>query len=184
MIKIDELWDLYLQYLIWKCKLEKEKRMAPVFEILNDIPFRYTLKRDENRLGDGLFLRNDKNGFKIPDEFMDDIDILEEFDTRSPSVMEVLVALAIRVDNEIIGDPADPHPEEFFMEMIKNLGLDRLRKGCHKEHEIIKIIQIWINREFESNGRGSPFPVRYDHRDQRDLEIWDQMNSYVCENYI
>lgn len=178
---MDELWDDYLQYLIWRCGLQKENKMVLIFEVLHKIPFFYVLERDINRRSDGFFLRN---GYKIPNEFMDNIDILEEFDTRRPAVMEVLVALAIRVDNEIIGDPADPHPEEFFMKMIKNLGLDKLRRGCHKERETIKIVQRWLNREFESDGIGSPFPVRYDHRDQRRLEIWDQMNSYICENYI
>ena len=175
---MDELWDLYLQHLIWRCRLENERGMECLFSILHNIMFRSVLERDRNREDDGLFLRE---RFQFPVKYER---FIHDFVVKECSVMEVLVALAIRADNEIVGDPAEGHPEKFFMEMIKNLGLYRLVKRRYDERDVNKIIQRWLSRRFESDGRGSPFPVRYDYRDQRGLEIWDQMNSYISENYI
>lgn len=179
---MEELWDDYLQYLIWRGGLEKRREYSYLFETLHNIEFTYIIDRDDNRDEDGHDLRND---YKIPLDFSLEED--EAFYAHWTSVFEVLLAIAIRVDNEYIGDPAEEHPEEFFMEMIKNLGLDRFTNRICQRHcrgsDIERIVNRWLDRKFDRYGGGSPFPVRYDHRDQRKLEIWDQMNSYISENY-
>lgn len=177
---IDELWDDYLQYLIWRGNLEKFKEYSCLFAILHNIDFWYDIPRDENREADGADLRNDYN---IPEEWYSE-ELREAFDNHWTSVFEVLLALAIRVDDEYIGDPSEEHPEDFFMEMIKNLGLDVFIGKRYKESDVQKIITRWLSREFKRNGEGSPFPLQYNDRDQRDLEIWDQMNCYISENYV
>lgn len=177
--KMDELWDDYFQYLIWLCRLEKEDAYAHLFEVLHHIDFTWILDRDDNRDEDGLDLRDD---YTPPDDF--DTETIESFYEQKTSVFEMLVALSIRVDNEYIGDPIEEHPEIFFMEMIKNLGLDCFKGKRYRDQDVIKIIKIWLDRKFKKNGVGSPFPVRKDSRDQRKLEIWDQMNSYISENYF
>lgn len=174
---MDELWEDYLQYLIWRCNLQKERGMERIFETLHDLEFTYVMDRDENRYADGVELRDD---YEIPDCFMD---LEDEFLDRNCSVLEMLIALSIRVDDDFIGDPAEPHPEDFFIEMIENLKLDRYSGRSFYEKDVIKIIQRWLERRFNQDGCGSPFPLRHDKRNQRDLEIWDQMNSYISENY-
>lgn len=174
---MEELWDDYFLYLIWRCHLEKEKKLTTVFIILHGTEFFYIMDRDDNRAGDGIELRYD---YEIPPEY--DI-YANEFINRPCSVFEMMIGLAIRVDLEIIGDPAEEHPEKFFMEMIENLGLDLIGNPHHLENTVNKILQRWLNREFDEDGSGSPFPVIRDRRDQRKLEIYDQMNSYISENY-
>lgn len=175
---MDELWDDYLQYLIWRGGLQKMTKFGRLFEILHHINFEYILERDENREGDGVELRDD---YSIPYCF--DVELEEAFYDQKCSVLEMLIALSIRVDNEIIGDPSKEHPEKFFMEMIENLGLDIFKGNQYRDADVIKIVRKWIDRKFNKNGIGSPFPLRYDCRDQRKLEIWDQMNAYISENY-
>lgn len=175
---MDELWDNYLQYLIWRCGLEKERKLSCLFETLHNIEFTYILGRDDNREEDGVDLRED---YKVPSCF--DADIEEAFYAHWCSVLEMMVALSIRVDKEYIGDPAEEHPEAFFMEMIKNLGLDRMVNGRYREEDVNHIIYRWLDRKFDRDGRGSPFPLKHNIRDQRKLEIWDQMISYIGENY-
>lgn len=175
---MDELWDDYLQYLIWRCGLQKMTRYGRLFGILHHINFEYVLERDDNRDGDGVELRNK---YEIPYGFS--VELEEAFYTQKCSVLEMLIALAIRVDDEFIGDPAEEHPEEFFMVMIKNLGLDKFNGNRYREDDVIRIIDRWMRRDFEKDGCGSPFPMKYDRRDQRDLEIWEQMNGYISENY-
>lgn len=174
---MDELWDDYLQYLIWRGGLQRYVKYGRLFEIMHDINFNCILERDDNRYDDGVELRDE---YTIPDDYYD---FINEFMNRPCSVLEMLLGLAIRVDDEFIGDPAEEHPEIFFMEMIKNLGLDRFKGDRYRDVDVVKIVLRWINREFEKDGRGSPFPIKYDCRDQRYLEIWDQMNVYISENY-
>lgn len=177
-IELEELWGDYLLYLIWRGGLQRFTKYGRLFDILHHIKFEVVLDRDDNREEDGCDLRNEYN---VPNGFSVSVD--EAFYARQCSVLEMLIALAIRVDDEIIGDPAEEHPERFFMEMIKNLKLDRFKGEHYESDDVIKIIRKWMSREFNRDGYGSPFPVKYDHRDQRELEIWDQMNSYISENY-
>lgn len=172
---MEELWDDYFQYLIWRCGLQQMTKLTNVFAFLHNIPFTYVLERDDNREEDGCDLRNEYN---IPGEFS--VEVKEAFFAHWCSVFEMLVGLAIRVDDEIIGDPAEEHPEDFFIEMLENLGI---ADGRLKENYIYLMVDRWLKRKFDKDGRGSPFPVHHDHRDQRKLEIWDQMNAYISENY-
>lgn len=174
---MEELWDDYLQYLIWRCRLERMTQYGRLFNILHNIDFKYVIERDENRYADGVELRDE---YEIPNEY---IDYDDDFFMKACSVFEMLIALAIRVDDEFIGDPSDECPDEFFMEMIKNLGLNRFKGNRYREDDVIKIINRWIRREFDRDGTGSPFPLRKTHEDQRKVEIWDQMNAYLSENY-
>lgn len=172
-----ELWDDYLNWLIWRCGLEKEKKLSKHFFELHNMEFFYTIDRDDNREADGLDLREE---YSIPDIY---IKYAKEFYERKCSVMEMMVALSIRVDDALIGDPGEEHPKEFFLKMLENLGLLGANPQRIASAKIRQVVKDWLNRRFDSNGDGSPFPVECDGRDQRLLEIWDQVNSYVAENY-
>lgn len=176
--QIEELWDDYLQYLIWIGGLQKFRQYGRLFEILHNIQFTYILDRDNNRNEDGNDLRED---YLIPDCFDKEAD--KYFYGHWVSVLEMLLALAIRVDDEFIGDPSEEHPEDFLMEMINNLGLGVYRGEKYRENDVIKIVQKWMNRKFDKGGYGSPFPLKYSCEDQRKIEIWDQMIAYIGENY-
>lgn len=178
---MEELWEDYLQYLIWLCHLEKFRNHTKLFEELHDSEFYYSIERDENRAGDGMELRE---GYNIPHDItFGERDLRIYFVERPCSVLEMLIGLAIRVDEEYLGDPSDPHPEDFFWEMIKNLGLDGYTDGRFDVGSVERRVSMWLDRQFTKNGLGSPFPVYDDDRDQRNLEIWDQMNSYINEKY-
>ena len=174
---MEELWDDYFEFLIWRCQIQNLTRFGRLFNILHHVDFEWELERDENRESDGIDLRDE---YDIPREYYDDA---EWFYSRRCSVLEMLIGLAIRVDDELIGDPAEEHPESFFMEMIKNLSLDKFKGNGYNESDVIKILNRWMHRDFERNGCGSPFPVKGSRKDQRKLEIWDQMNTYISENY-
>lgn len=178
---MEELWENYLQYLIWICHLEQFRSHTRLFEMLHNLEFYWSIDRDDNRAGDGTELRDN---YDIPlDITCGGEDLVEEFMNKPCSILEMLIGLAIRVDEEYLGDPMEPHPEEFFWEMIKNLGLDDYTDKRFNAGQVKKRVAMWIDRRFTKNGLGSPFPVYNDDRDQRDLEIWDQMNSYINEKY-
>lgn len=173
------LWEKYLDFLIDYCGLETQaNNYWRLFSILHNIPFSYSIEMDENREYDGRDLRK---RFPIPRKC--EKRGLEAFQSHPTSVMEVLVGIAVRLEREYIGDPADVHPELFFMDMIENLGLITCHGFYYPVSIVTKKIDRWLSRGFEKNGFGSPFPVKHDSRDQRNLEMWDQINSYVAENY-
>lgn len=136
--------------------------------------FKYTIARDDNRVKDGLSLR-----YKYFEDFGNPNDILGV----NASVLEVLIALAIRLDMEYIGEPGDPHPEIIFWEMICNLGLDKFDDLAWSEAEVERIVDIWLLREYNFDGKGGIFPLSVATFDQRNVEIWNQAMAYVVEKY-
>ncbi|MBP5598437.1 MAG: hypothetical protein J6Y02_23925 [Pseudobutyrivibrio sp.] len=135
--------------------------------------YKCVIERDENRIQDGLGLRY---------EFLDDTDSELIDINEHVSVLEVLIALAVRADLEYIGDPGDPHPELIFWEMICNLGLDKFDDSRWAVGEAERIIDIWLLREYDFNGNGGIFPLHVATFDQRKVELWSQMMSYISEN--
>ena len=96
----------------------------------------------------------------------------------------MMVALSLRCDSDITGEPEIPHPETLFWEMISNLDLDRFTNdSAWKGEEVKELIDIWLDRKFRYDGSGSPFPIDNPSCDQRKLEIWGQLNEYLIENY-
>lgn len=135
-----------------------------LMSILNDTDYIWVLDRDENRADDGLRLRDEYGLY---------------FD-RPCSVLEMLVGLAIRINNDYIGDPLDEHPEIIFWEMICNLHLDRFNDDHMDSDLVSRILNNWMNRRFSTTGSGSIFPqYSTTNRDQRKIEIWAQMVEYI-----
>lgn len=128
--------------------------------------------RDEDRALDGLMLR---------EEYFDDEPPLMLF--PDCSVLEMLVAFAIRIDNEWTGDPEEPHPEEIFWEMICNLSLEK-QDNFRFDHNIVeRFVEIWLRRFYDFEGNRSIFPVEKCEKDHRKISIWSQMLDYISQKY-
>ena len=182
------LWDIYFDWLLKEVnfmggfdggKVPTGSRQLPsdyyiLMRKLHETDFKWVIDRDENRAKDGLALRS---------VFFNDIEITSAAFIRDCSILEMLVGLAIRVEEEYIGDPMEPHPEIFFWDMIHNLGLDTMDDGHFDEVKCDKIINIWMKREFDSDGLGSPWPLKFVTFDSREAEIWRQVMAYLSENY-
>ncbi len=170
-IRMNE-WKRYEQWILMRLGVHNKTRYSKLFDFLHNTEFFCVMDRDINRIDDGLDLRNDY----ICSEKL-------KLENKYCSVLEVLAALAIRVDDEYLCTPGDERPDIFFFDMIRNLGLDRFDNGNFDERAVLDILDIWMTRDFLKSGIGSPFPVRHDKRDQRVFEIWDQMNHYIYERY-
>lgn len=161
------LSEIYREYGIYN------KRYSKLLSFLLEMPFYCTLEEDESRLEDGRFLRKDLIEYGHLERWEDEID-----DIRI-SVLEVILALAIRMDAEYTGDPCHPYPENIFWELLMNLGFRSFSNRDFKEQEADDILENWMNRKFERNGEGSLFPLRHSRRDQTRIPIWGQMNEYI-----
>ncbi len=169
-----QLWNEYGVWLVNRVRLHKPGYSRLTSQLHNTI-FKYVLDLDENRASDGIVLR---------EEFYREKDIdAGVYDHRDDcSVLEMLVALAGRIDDEYIGDPGQSHPELIFWDMICNLGLDVFDDRHYEDDEVEYILDRWMDRKFKPDGSGSIFPInRIPRRDQRRIEIWSQMNEYLTE---
>lgn len=140
--------------------------------------FRWSLDMDENRAADG-------KGFRYRYECEGGTDTY-----NGPcTVLEVLVALADRMDtcmDELDGECRIPM---YFWEMIENLGLEEFDdqffiQGGDDDGEIDYILERWLNRDYSYDGNGGIFPLKNPKEDQRNVELWYQMNAYLMENYL
>lgn len=181
MSKVNNGWEVeWVRYRNWLLKKVKQYRKLDnysfLFEYLHNYPFSWSLSMDENRAEDGKYLReNFEDEMGIPDGI-----VL----CGTCTTLEMLVALAIRMDKEYIGEPGEPDPSSIFIELLNNLGLWKYDNRRFTASKVNQILQVWMSRSFEYNGKGSLFPLKEASRDQRKIEIWDQMNAYIYENYF
>lgn len=146
-----------------------------LFSHLYNRIFTWSVKNDDNRSGDGVALRR---------KYLNDGGAMLEKDFIAPcNVLEMMIALSVRCDCEILGDPDIDKRDKLFWIMIDNLGLDVYTDDYYEEDAVDEILDIWLLRRFDSHGNGSPFPVNKSGRNQKKMEIWFQMNEFLNENF-
>lgn len=163
----------YLTYLM--ASVEASTDMTLLCSTLLDIPFTWDPKfmTDENRADDALSLRHDYEVKSGRSSYIE----------GGARVLEVLVALAIRIDDDITGEPGTYNPGPWFDKMLEDLGLSHMTDRYFIKREAIDKVGRWMNREYSCTGEGSLFPLSHFHYDQRGLTIWDQMSAWISENY-
>ena len=148
------------------------KRYLSLLKIMFNTNFRWTVERDRNREMEGLHLRD-----------LYSIETGTQIDSSIPcSVLEMLVALCIRMDKDVIGDDDNLYLQEWFEKLLDNLGLCDFINNKISKDEVEQILQRWMDREYSRDGTGGLFPLLKPNFDQREAEIWVQMNSYIIEN--
>lgn len=136
--------------------------------------FRYSIPRDENRAEDGIALRQ---------RFAYDCDIIEDADlylTEPCSVLEMMLALAIRCEETIMDDSTrGDRTTQWFWGMVTNLGLGSMTDDRFDKRYVNDIVERFLDRRYEADGRGGLFRVRNCDCDLRDVEIWIQLLWYL-----
>ena len=69
----------------------------------------------------------------------------------------------------------------WFWSMMRSLGLDNMDDECFNALEAGHILYIFLNREYDKNGRGGLFTIHDPRKDMREVEIWYQMCFYLDE---
>lgn len=177
------LLDLYFK---WMCSVafpdgHIRSHYHNALQLLNTINFTYLIDLDENRMLDGLDLRyHFSYGTKIPYEY-----VSKELNDIPCSVLEVMVALALRCENSIMSNSNyGDRTSEWFWKMFTNLGLDKYPDEIWNEsicQIATGIIHRFLQREYEPDGTGSLFRFNSPAFDMRNVEIWDQMCLYMSE---
>lgn len=163
------------EYFEWIYQRIDGKGYRSLLETLYNTEFVYSMTMDENRLKDGIDLRCEfARECRIPQ-----IAIKLKMDNTSCSVLEVMVALAIRMETTIFDDPdKGDRTYVWFWDMVKALGLYHMDDDNFDYDETEEIIERFLKRQYDYDGRGSLFYIPEAESDMRDLEIWYQMCMY------
>lgn len=156
----------------------KRKTFNSLFSFLFDREFVYIIDMDGNRAEDGINLRY---RFSYATH-RDDALIASCLDNKPCSVLEMLIALSIRCEEDKMGDPAEgDRTSRWFWEMLDNLGLGIMSDDMFDEFEAEGIVYIFLTRQYKPDGEGGLFMLENPPRDMRTVEIWYQMCWYLNE---
>lgn len=140
---------------------------------LHNTEFIYFIQKDKNRAADGIDLR-----YRYALEYYNG-DVPECLDGPC-SVLEMMLALALRCEETIMDDPAmGNRTRQWFWNMIVSLGLGGMFDDLFDEELAKETVDRFLYREYEPNGRGGLFTIRDCDRDLRTVEIWYQLCWYL-----
>lgn len=144
-----------------------------LLERLHFNSFISALNRDENRAADGIRIRDD-----YYEEYGGESIILD-----SPcSFLEFLFALAKRM-NYIYARSYEDCTRDMFWNLIDNLGLldfdDDNYENLGGDAVVDQAVFRINNRAYDECGIGGLFPMPGSTINQRNIEIWYQMNQYL-----
>lgn len=171
-------------YFDWMCHLVSEPRRfgrpsrKKLLGHLHEHPFQWVPVMDRNRADDGMELRYRfacDNGYPWPA-------VAAAFGRDPCSVLEMMVALAIRCEEHIMGDPdIGNRTGEWFWGMVNSLGLGRMNDANDDPYAVTQAVLRLAEQDYEPNGRGGLFTVSRYNVDLRTVEIWYQMMWYLDE---
>ena len=164
----------YFEWLLDKVNFnEREHRnYKELMRYLHSVAFTSKIPKDENRIIDGLNLR---------DDFMDEEDV-RGYLSGPCSILEMMVAFSIRIEIDITGDPGKDDLGRWFWVMIKNLGLLEYDDRHFDEEKVGEITHIFLSRSYSKSGKGGLFPLYHPKTNQRETELWYQMQKYLSEH--
>ena len=136
---------------------------------LHHTEFTYLLSKDKNRAADGVDLRYRFSKERYHGHVPSCLD-------GPCSLIETMVALAIRCEETIMDDPKiGDRTSQWFWGMVTNMGLGYMSDNRFDKHAAKEIIDRFLNRDYSQNGRGGLFTVRNCEYDLTNIEIWTQM---------
>lgn len=151
---------------------------------LHHMIYLWIVDLDENRAEDGRYLR-----YSFTITAYDRIDYnpeeVEEYLAGPCTVFEMLVALAKRIEHDVMDDvDEEDRTYIWFHEMIKNLGLDKYDDSHYNDDEVDDIVHRFMGRKYPKNGKGNAFLAGQKGGPLfQDLELWTQMQNYFLEKY-
>ncbi len=178
---MNQLRDEYFEWmyqLVCDEKFTRHLSYRRLCKLLDDREFVYTMPMDANRYEDGIDLRY---RFGCEHDLEEPI-IATELDDRPCSIFEMMVALALRceihiMDNLEIGN----RTSQWFLDMIESLGLARMTDDRFDRRYADNVLNQFIDRDYERNGKGGLFTIRSRRQDMRRVDIWYQAMWYLDE---
>ena len=172
---MERKYSIEERYFDWLCDIVCNDRFAKgisyrnLLGCLHDIEFVYSIPKDENRAADGVDLR-----------YRFCFDDAERYLRGPCSVLEMMIALAIRCEETIMDDPKmGNRTAQWFWGMIVNLGLGSMTDELFNGEYVTETIFKFLYHKYEPDGRGGLFTIRDCDCDLREVEIWHQLCWYL-----
>lgn len=177
----DDLINRYFEWmydLVYDDDCVKNLSYRKLLYFLHATDFTYIIAMDANRESDGINLR-----YRFGRMFgFEDALIASYLDDRPCSVLEMMIALSMRCEEQIMDDPTEGNRlGEWFWNMIVSLGLGGMSDDKFDKHKAQRIINKLLNREYQRDGKGGLFTVEHTEQDMRTVEIWYQLCWYLDE---
>lgn len=173
----NEIKDDYFEWIFdLMCRGRFSRRISyrKLMMFLHDTPFRYSILKDENRYADGIALRH-KYGRRH-----DCVEDADRYLDGPCSVLEMMVALAMRCEDTIMDDPElGNRTAHWFWGMVTSLGLGSMNDQTFDKRYVKDVVERFLDRNYEPTGKGGLFTIRDCEYDLRDVEIWYQLCWYL-----
>lgn len=153
-----------------------EPSYSQLLWILYNYEFRVVVDMDYNRVKNALYLRDhlaEEAGLRtIGDDYCSVLDILVHLADR----------MAFNVDRL---SERETGLRCYFWEMIENFGFEECTDGDKNwdGEEVMGVLDRWIYRKYDEKGCDTPYPIRHRVKKYQKMELWDQMQIYIEENY-
>lgn len=172
MPRSEALSKRYLDWLTPQINLGNGHRYTELLGLLQAKEFIWFVPNDDNRIMDGLDIRLEFIREKRikPHTYLTDMPC---------TFLEVVVALSRRFAFTMSLDDAPPCAWRLIEHLELHTRTDPL--FLNEPDEINDCLDTVIWRKYERNGLGGFFPLGYSEKDQRNIEIWYQMNAFVIE---
>lgn len=175
----DEYFNWMYHLVCNEKNIKRKIQYKKLFRYLHSVTFVPMLDMDENRRIDGLDFRyrfGYENGY--PDAYID-----EYLNTRDCSMLEMMIALSCRVEDNITSNYLyGDRTGQWFWSMIINLGLSNM-DDKHFDYQCCEqVVDRFLSRRYEPNGAGGLFLLSNPRTDLRDVDIWRQCMWFLNEN--
>ena len=172
-----KLYNGYYRWLLDKVMYREMKQSGRSYKqlllYLRSRKFTWLVPNDVNRAEDGKYLRVT---YRMESGINGEI-------KGSCTFLEMCIALAIRMNDDIFSPDPTASPARWFWIMMENCGLDEFTDDNYDEHAVEKIVNRILNRRFSESGSGGFFPLRHPKENQRNTEMWYMMQNYIQENF-
>lgn len=169
--------NINLEYFDWLCdkiiQNSEQKSNEKLLKFLFKREYIWVISMDENRAGDGIWLRRQ---FSLEKNYTE-----KPLSGEPCNVLEMLVALSIRIEDDVMYDwEMGDRTGDWFWIMVRNMGL--LRSVLWD-----KCIEKFMHRTYKNGGLGCPFYMK--NMDEKEFEkfkneeIWNQFLDYLSEKF-
>lgn len=151
---------------------------------LHSVKYVPMLIDDENRRADGnamIEVYCQENGYDLPP--------VEEFDFSGCSVLEMLLALADRIDKELIGDPNFNHAPLWFSRMLENLGIYQYDDEHWNEKKVALQVWNWMHKRGNVHLFCVPLTEKKGEKGEKSLDFrkiseWELVNLSLKSDFL
>lgn len=169
------------EYFDWLCHIvcgDDRFRLKSYYEllsVLHDIDFIWIIHNDENRADEGICLRS---RFALAMDYdQEEVDLSISYPC---SVLEMMIALAIRCEENIMANPQiGDRTTQWFWGMIRSLTLMSMHDTYFNRCIVEDVVDNFLSRKYARNGEGGLFTIKNCETDLRNVEIWHQLCWYL-----